>query len=545
MLDRSQFICHLKSYIQPFERILAEKELEALAGSTPIPVGSEESPELYVVDSSNDLEFLLDRLTYWEQIHPKFGRTFSQNYTKQVRREATVKLSRNGLLMDELKHHLPFHHSVPVPNHRALRYGSHGIHEYRGKFFPQLVRSLLNISEINNGSVVVDPMCGSGTTPAEVVSIGASAIGIDLNPLSILISQVKCDILHIQPEILLEEYETLISVLATESNIKNELTWFTSIPLKDQSYLQNWFAPEVLYELDKVASTIRQTRNKSCQLFFMVCLSNILRGVSWQKDDDLRVRKQIPIEFTVDVKHEFLLELKRSVKDVLAFLYENQGCLVGQAQIIEGNAYELSTILSHYQNDVDTIITSPPYATALPYLDTDRLSLSYLNLLTRPQHRHRDLFMIGNREITEGKRKQYLGEYSVFRPRLTDSITTVIDKIHSLNEQANVGFRRRNLSALLAKYFLDMREVLIGMQKLLKPGRFAYVVVGNNYTTAGGSADTEDGEKIRIDTDNMLAQLGETIGLTVKEIIPMEMLTSRDIFRKNTSTAETIIWFQK
>ena len=71
---------------------------------------------------------------------------------------------------------------------------------------------------------------------------------------------------------------------------------------------------------------------------------------------------------------------------------------------------------------IDAIINVPPYATALPYLDTDRLSLCYLGLLSRPEHRQRDQDMIGNREISEGQR-QRTGSLSEQEEKLPKSVS--------------------------------------------------------------------------------------------------------------------------
>ena len=64
----------------------------------------------------------------------------------------------------------------------AHNYLTHGLHSYKGKFFPQLVRSLLNHAEAGPGSVVVDPFVGSGTVLRVASELGMPAIGIDLNP---------------------------------------------------------------------------------------------------------------------------------------------------------------------------------------------------------------------------------------------------------------------------------------------------------------------------------------------------------------------------
>jgi SAM-dependent methyltransferase len=533
-----ELVCQMKSYIQPFERILALKELEALASALPVPQNSNTDNSVYSVVTQHSPVDLAARLAYWEQIGLISENQFSGIITCQARREATSHLVKNGSRLEQLREQLPFSDKIPLPRHRNLRYGTHGIHEYRGKFFPQLVLSLLNIAGADENSIILDPMCGSGTTLVEANLLGCQAIGVDLNPLSVLMSQAKCDILSLNPDRLLAEYQSLrADLLINPSASPNGLSWFNQLPQRDQDYLSRWFAPQVLTELDPIATRVHNTTDPTCRAMFKVSLSNILRSVSWQKNDDLRVRKDKHSITDVDVQTLFLNELERSTKAVLALLYENQGCKVGKSRIVEGDIRLINKELGNIRGCVDIIITSPPYATALPYLDTDRLSLCYLGLLSRPHHRSHDRDMIGNREITNGQRQGYWEEYYRRRNELPGEITKVVDRIDELNNGADVGFRRRNKAALLARYFLDMRKVFENLHFLLRPNAPLYVVVGNNYTVAGG-------QRVDIETNKLLASLGEFIGFTLEETISMDMLVSRDIFKKNTGSAETILAFR-
>ena len=277
-MDTQQtFSCYMKPYIQPFERHLAKRELAQIAGN--IPENSDHG-HIYDVISEHSLSFMRDQLTYWEQIHPKKQVSIRNHPTLQVRREATTNLARNGILLDDLQNHLPFQH-VPFPKRRALRYGPHGIHEYRGKFFPQLVRSLLNIAGIKPNSWVLDPMCGSGTAPVEAMLAGHNALGLDLNPLSIFISRAKHQSLDIPHQYLQDAYYSLLDRLKDQP-IKR--IWFNQLPIGDQKYLQRWFDSRVLDELDPIANAIQTEPNMYCRNLFMVAFSNILRTVSWQKN---------------------------------------------------------------------------------------------------------------------------------------------------------------------------------------------------------------------------------------------------------------------
>ena len=69
----------------------------------------------------------------------------------------------------------------PGKNRQSTRYSVHGIHEYKGKFNPQVVKALLNILGVEPGQRVLDPFCGSGTTLVECSHLGIASCGIDVN----------------------------------------------------------------------------------------------------------------------------------------------------------------------------------------------------------------------------------------------------------------------------------------------------------------------------------------------------------------------------
>ena len=305
--------CRIKGYIQPFERQLALQELRALSPGDVIPVdGDEASASLFSVPDAANLGTLRNALAYWQEVG-----TEPDGLTIQIRREATWISAQNRGMFNGLIPSVP----AKLPKKRCLRYATHGLHEYRGKFFPQLVRALINIAQVPDNGIVLDPMCGSGTTLVETRLAGRTAYGLDMNPLSVFIARVKCQALALDVESLMGAYETLREALCTSPD-QTTRKYFASLPRDDQAYLERWFAAQVLMELDQVVEAIRRLPEVELQNFYQVCLSNILRGVSWQKNDDLRVRKQV-VEFrTGEVIERFLNEALRSTKIVAAFLSE-------------------------------------------------------------------------------------------------------------------------------------------------------------------------------------------------------------------------------
>jgi site-specific DNA-methyltransferase (cytosine-N4-specific) len=526
--------CYLKNYIQPFERKLAIAELRTLTGSELRPVaGDVDSSSAFEASTDVAPEELASRLAYWEVVQAGFS-----HYTRQVRAEATSNVVRNGVQFSEIQRILPFRGDVPLPNRRCLRYGTHGIHEYRGKFFPQLALALINISDLHVASTVLDPMCGSGTSLVEAVACGYSAYGLDLNPLSVLMARTKCALLSVPPRKILDSYNQVRDyLLQLNQDRSSHLVYFRTLPEADQSYLANWFSPQVIEDLDRIAAYIHSLRQGAATQLMWLSLSNILRRVSWQKEDDLRVRKEVRLDADIDPIREFLEELGRSVRLVVSFLIEKAFHEPGTHSISEGDARTPLNHVATLRSAVDLVITSPPYATALPYLDTDRLSLIYLRLLTRPSHRARDHEMIGNREISNGLKNNYWEHFHESKRTYPTRLVKLIERIHRLNQDSGAGFRRQNLPSLLAKYFDDMRQVLMSFRSVLRHGASAFVVVGNNHTIAGG-------ERVQIETASLLQEVGESVGLKVAEAIPMEMLVSRDIFKKNASESEYILHFK-
>ncbi|MDI6788447.1 MAG: helix-turn-helix domain-containing protein, partial [Planctomycetota bacterium] len=67
---------------------------------------------------------------------------------------------------------------------------THGFHNYPAMFIPQVARKLI-LAFSNEGDMVCDIFCGSGTTMVESSLLNRDSIGIELNPLAVLIARAK------------------------------------------------------------------------------------------------------------------------------------------------------------------------------------------------------------------------------------------------------------------------------------------------------------------------------------------------------------------
>ena len=83
---------------------------------------------------------------------------------------------------------------------------THGIHPYPAKFPPQIPARLIEILT-RPGDVLLDPFCGSGTTLVEALRLDRSAVGTDINPIAVLVTETKTARLNGTAERALEELE--------------------------------------------------------------------------------------------------------------------------------------------------------------------------------------------------------------------------------------------------------------------------------------------------------------------------------------------------
>lgn len=424
---------------------------------------------------------------------------------------------------------------------REIRYLSHSLHEYKGRFYPQIVGSLLNCAEIASGDTVLDPFSGCGTTLVESRLRGIDAIGLDVNPLAVMISKAKIASLCMSKA-------TAIRAANRFSNFSdNDSDWkrasISNLKIQpDVDYLENWFPRDTLRKIFFLMEKILSMRSESSRLLCQTVLSNLLRKFSYQSPSDLRIRRRKdtpPFALISD----FNKNLEKQVESIINFqksTLDKERVKKCYSKILHQDSRFLIKGAGIQPNSVDIIITSPPYATALPYIDTDRLSLVLFGYGSRSTIRTLENFLIGNREISTAERDRTDRKLSDISksPDLPDEIISLIKTVYTRNKEADVGFRRRNLPALLYKYFIDMNTVISQMKVVLKKGKKAYIVVGQNATTAGGV-------KIVIPTDDYIALIAERNGFKVLGKMDMAVQKSYTIYSKNAINKESIIMLQK
>ncbi len=420
------------------------------------------------------------------------------------------------------------------PNtNREIRYVTHSFHEYKGRFYPQIAKSFMNYANLKSDDTVLDPFCGSGTTLLESLFYGINAVGVDINPIAYLLTKSKIRSLFLIKEdfIKIEDY---IYHMNSDSSWQ-ELNIQSYADKTDLNYLVKWFPLCNLRQIFHILNTIYTIQNKDIKLLLKILLSSIIKEYSFQDPKQLRIRrrKDEPKSNLLETFCNKTLEKIELLRNFKSF-YK-----LSTSSRIENYLGDVRTL--KFENDsFDSIITSPPYATALPYVDTDRLSLFIFNYTNSKTFKELEKSLIGNREILKSERKKLDIELEKnFKDSiLPKDIIYLLEKIYKLNKEANVGFRRKNTAALLFKYFTDMDLAIKQMHRLLKKDKLFFNVVGDNHTTAGET-------KINIPTIDFINLISQQNGFDLIEKINMSVQKPYSIHSKNSIKNEAISILRK
>ena len=499
-----------------YETTLRELELDALLGKQRIESATDRSWAAVEVDQTKRSK--LSRLT------------FSSGFSTQ------------GGLFEPTWQRLLENGDGEASKRKEPKYVTHGIHAYKGKFYPQLAKSLMNISGVSAGGVILDPFSGSGTVLLESYLNGFRSVGCDINPIAVKIAKAKTEILRLAPDGVDRALSALINSLTSgQWKSRNSLDQFA---MEVHSEIVSWFPLPVLHKMNWILTQIRLFGDQRLVNFLEVILSDCVRECSHQEPTDLRIRRRAePLE-DAPVIEQFqrrLLALHTRLKHFWSVATRRPSEFL-PATVLHGSSrdWETFTSLGLHENSVDGVVTSPPYATALPYIDTDRLSLMAILGMPSSKRRIYEERLTGSREIATTARsrvEQLLFSDSEIH-ELPVGLIEELRMIHRRNLADHAGFRRMNMPALLYRYFSDMNANIQNIKKLLKPGGKAYYVVGDSKTEVGG-------QWFPIRTTHWLLIIAEQAGLKAQNLIDISVTTENMKHIRHAITENAVLCFEK
>ena len=213
-------------------------------------------------------------------------------------------------------------------------YAFHNLYPFKGKFYPRVVRTLINAFNLNSDSMILDPFNGSGTTTHEASIMGIKSVGVDITPMGTILAQIKNELPFLKEEDITFSWDELLEVFKKIENKKWEY---------DKSILGKLMLILYFDTIDAFARTSRYNKKGKQGLFnqkyhyIVDCYRKLM-----------------------ELKEKFDLEFKKS-------------------KIIQGDVLKLKEF-NWMKEKFDAVITSPPYYFSIDYVGKDKLAYDYLNI---------------------------------------------------------------------------------------------------------------------------------------------------------------------
>ena len=403
----------------------------------------------------------------------------------------------------------------------------HGLHVYKAKFFPRMARAFINLCE---GATVLDPFAGSGTALVEAAVMGAPAVGVDIDPLSVAIAQAKAQLLNDDGTVA----EAIADVLGRlDGSDKGQVSLFeiaetpTACNLTPQFLRCRIPEPELREVEADVATILHALRSLPACSPLHIALSDALSrkfkfrflGLGYGRFS-LTIQPRRVRAMFVDNLHY----LSRSLA-VWEWLRAHTGVRPAPIRVLHGDARWLPLEDACF----DCIVTSPPYMPASSgrenYLKSKAYAMTALGLIAP--------------DAVDALEAEQIG--SVQRAGESDDLP---EDARAVVEWMQSDPTRCVKASATASYFVDLRESLREVRRVLKPGgKCAYVVARRHVFYRYQSR-----EVVRIvESADLTAQLALQAGLRLLELVHVELQKQNTVARPRSLDAyyETIVLVQK
>ncbi len=397
-----------------------------------------------------------------------------------------------------------------IPN---TTYLTHKIHSYPAKFIPHIPRWFLR-EYSNKGGTILDPFCGSGTALVEANLLGMHALGVDINPLTRLLLRAKTELVD-HPEDFSRR-----CLQAAERAREHPPDYAPDIP----NY-ETWFLPQAREELGRIFGyllTNPDGMHEAVRDFMLVCASATVRKVC-NADPQISkpfISRQMRARLEAGTVEQHALRIfRRTTRTFLDRKVKYMRILNNLARVwgyqpmsrmVEGSdARTLADIGDHC---VDAIITSPPYANAQEYFRSIKLELYWLNLVPDGSLAGLNRALVGTERLplTACQQQPAFGLPALDR---------------ALGQIYPVDSKRAHI---VLRYFQDMRSSIEQCYRVLKPGGYFGLLVGDNVI-----------RKVPVATHTFLQELAEHVGFSTEEV-GYDRIVARSLNPKRHETAGLI-----
>lgn len=317
------------------------------------------------------------------------------------------------------------------------------IHPFPARMAPEIARYTLD--EAPATSRVLDPMCGSGTVLRAAVDRNLPCVGVDIDPLAVLMSTVWTSPLEAY-RLVHDAHELVDRAQELKDTSVKELP-----DTETDDFVAYWYAEPQRAQLARLATVLARCRKKTVDALALSLSRTIITkemSASLARDTSHSRPHRVALTNDFDVYKGFV-GAARLIGQRMAAKANGM-----PADVHHGDARNLHWLADE---SFDLAITSPPYLNAIDYLRGHRLALVWLGY---------DVATIRD-----------LRSASVGAERGYDDGAIAVDEFITEPEGTSLAPKHRGW---FRRYANDMRAALAEVQRVLKRDGQAVLIVGNS-----------------------------------------------------------------
>ncbi|HDQ71139.1 MAG TPA: hypothetical protein ENN19_03465 [Chloroflexi bacterium] len=358
-----------------------------------------------------------------------------------------------------------------------------------------LILDLLNRLDVDQGEMVLDPFCGTGTTLVECKKQGVRSIGIDANPASVLASRVKVT-WDVSQKLIAELSESVIkkSLPVSEALMLSDTPLFADVRdvsqlkedllsksragryLLDSGMIDRGWIDEIPFYIS--IALLTQIDELDTEAKYRRLLKRALASCIVETVANVRFGPEI---YVVDGSgvDDVLAAFQSKIQDVVEDLHVVSGIdRQGEARVFGGDSRNCAQLLRSSDIDhIDHVITSPPYPTEKDYTRNTRLELVYLGFV----YDRKSLRRIKKAMVRSHSKGIYKADSDGELVAGMPEIKAIADELREKVKDKTYGFAKM-YPRIIEEYFGGMYRHLLSLSRIMRPGGKAAYVVGEQRT---------------------------------------------------------------
>ena len=347
------------------------------------------------------------------------------------------------------------------------------------------------------GTLVMDPFAGVGTTLVEANRLGLGSIGFEINPFAALVCRVKLG----AADVPLRDLQYSVSGYESFMEGSDRREPYSSPPAEFRSRIPFFSPPverKVLLTLDYMNGLPLRIKD-----IFRVAFASVMvdfSNYSYEPSLGTRPAAGKPLVQDADVGKAVAAKLHAVTADIAELQIETAARDSGHTwRVYERSFFEADKFIN--AQSIDLVVTSPPYMNNYHYVRNSRPQLFWSGLIQSPS----DLKPLETGNF--GKFWQTVRGDSVIPlvPQLP-LLEEEIAEIRNINNDRGV-YGGSGWANYVTVYMNDLDKFCELLMKVLKPGGTAVVVVGNSIV---------QGREIKV--EERLCEIAELRGLLLASV---------------------------